>query len=371
MSISYKIVDSIKGLSEDWDAMLPQQHHLSKKNLTIVEEAKPENLYYKYVHIYDTKKLIGVAYFQVFNFNYTHINFKKENCVRSKLLRWLLPKHLPILICGNLFRINQQSFYFITQTYNHLIFDVINILKKELAHKPSGILLKDCETPINESLVAQNKFTFFNSDVTMDFKNRNWATFEDYQKALSKKYRKRAVKILDNFRPIHIQELTAADIKNNSAIIEKLYWNVVNKQTVKLGTINATYFYNLKNTLQHNFEFHALYLNDKMVGFYTYIFYEKDMETHYIGLDYEVNQTHNTYFALLFLGTKKMIEKCCNTLELGRTAKEAKANLGAVPKQIYNYIYIKNKFANMALQLILKRFNKEENDKELNRNPFK
>jgi hypothetical protein len=146
---------------------------------------------------------------------------------------------------------------------------------------------------------------------------------------------------------------------------------VVNKQTIKLGTINTNYFYNLKNTLQDKFEFHGLYLDDKMVGFYTYIFYEKEMETHYIGLDYDINHTHNTYFALLFLGVKKLIERGFTTLELGRTAKEAKANLGAVPKQIYNYIYIKNRFANMALQLILKRFNKEENSKELNRNPFK
>ena len=72
-----------------------------------------------------------------------------------------------------------------------------------------------------------------------------------------------------------------------------------------------------------------------------------------------------------FLGAKKMIEKGFTTLELGRTAKEAKANIGAAPKQIYNYISIKNRIANMALQLILKRFNSEENDKEINRNPFK
>jgi len=205
----------------------------------------------------------------------------------------------------------------------------------------------------------------------MEFTNNNWQGFDDYLKALTKKYRKRAVKILDHFSPITIRELDADEIIANQKNIDLLYWNVVNKQTIKLGTINTSYFYNLKTILKDKFEFHALYLDDKMVGFYTYIFYEKQMETNYIGLDYAVNHTHNTYFGLLFLGAKKMIEKGFTTLELGRTAKEAKANIGAAPKQIYNYISIKNRIANMALQLILKRFNSEENDKEINRNPFK
>lgn len=371
MNLTYKIVNSVIELNNDWDDLLPQHHHLSKKNLAIVENAKPENISYKYVGVYEQQKLIGIAYFQLFNFNYTHINFKKENCVRSKFVQFILPKHLPILICGNLFRINQQGFYFTNAKQNVLIFDVIENLKNKLTKKPCGVLLKDCTTPVEHPLLSKNKFTFFSSDVTMEFNNRNWQSFEDYQKALSKKYRKRAARILEHFSPITVKELNANEIIANKQIIEQLYWNVVNKQTIKLGTVNVSYFVNLKNTLQDKFEFHALYLDDKMVGFYTYIFYEKDMETHYIGLDYDINHTHNTYFALLFLGTKKMIEKCCNTLELGRTAKEAKANLGAIPRQIYNYINIRNKLANIALQLIIKRFNKEENSKELNRNPFK
>jgi hypothetical protein len=371
LNISYKIVDSTHQLTNEWDSVFPQKHHLQKKYLAIVEESKPNNLLYNYVYIYNNEALIGVAYFQIFNFNYTHINFNKQNSVRSKLVQWFLPKQIPLLICGNLFRINQQGFYFTNKENNHLIFDTIQHVKNSLPKKPCGILLKDCIAPVDETLIAKNKFTFFSSDVTMEFSNKNWQSFEDYQKALSKKYRKRASKILEHFNPITVKELNADEIIANKQIVEQLYWNVVNKQTVKLGTINAEYFYNLKTTLLNEFEFHALYLNDKMVGFYTYIFYEQEMETHYIGLDYEVNHTHNTYFALLFLGAKKMIEKGFTKLELGRTAKEAKANLGAAPRQIYNYIYLKNKLANMALQLILNRFNKEENTKELNRNPFK
>ncbi len=371
MSISYKIVNTLSELNSDWDAFLPQHHHLLIKNLGIVEYAQLNNLQYRYVYAYKNNTLIGIAYFQLFNFNYTHINFKQENCLKSKFVQFILPKKLPLLICGNLFRINQQGFYFANVKNNDLIFEAIDAIKKSFPKKPCGILLKDCIAPITESLLKKFKFNFFSSDVTMEFTNNNWQGFDDYLKALTKKYRKRAVKILDHFSPITIRELDTDEIIANQKNIDLLYWNVVNKQTIKLGTINTTYFYNLKTILKDKFEFHALYLDDKMVGFYTYIFYENQMETHYIGLDYAVNHSHNTYFGLLFLGAKKMIEKGFTTLELGRTAKEAKANIGAAPKQIYNYISIKNRIANMALQLILKRFNSEENDKEINRNPFK
>lgn len=371
MTITYKIITTVSELNNDWDRFLPTHHHLSKNNLGIVENANLDNLNYRYVYAYKDDALIGIAYFQVFNFNYRHINFKQENCLRSKFVQFILPKNFPLLICGNLFRINQQGFYFANAENNDLIFEAIDVIKKSFPKKPCGILLKDCITPITESLLKKFKFNFFSSDVTMEFTNNNWQGFDDYLKALTKKYRKRAIKILDHFSPLIVKELDADEIIANQKNIDLLYWNVVNKQTIKLGTINTTYFYNLKIILKDKFEFHALYLDDKMVGFYTYIFYEKQMETHYIGLDYVVNYTHNTYFALLFLGAKKMIEKGFTTLELGRTAKEAKANLGAAPKQIYNYIYIKNRLANIALQLILKRFNSEENDKKINRNPFK
>lgn len=95
------------------------------------------------------------------------------------------------------------------------------------------------------------------------------------------------------------------------------------------------------------------------------------METHYIGLDYEANKNLKIYFNILFLGIKKMIEQRDNKLELGRTAKEAKANLGAVPRQIFNYIKINNPLVKITLNYFLKRFNNVENKVVINRNPLK
>jgi hypothetical protein len=128
----------------------------------------------------------------------------------------------------------------------------------------------------------------------------------------------------------------------------------------------------MKKDLKERFEFHALYKNQVMIGFYTFIFYDANrMETHYIGLNYEENKTHQIYFNILFLAAKRMIEGQYNRLELGRTARDAKANLGAVPKQIFNYISVKNIFVKFTLNHFLNKFNESESKNLVSRTPLK
>jgi hypothetical protein len=199
----------------------------------------------------------------------------------------------------------------------------------------------------------------------------HWNSFDDYLNDLTKKYFKRAKKVMQAFEDVTTKELNAAEILENAREINRLYCNVINKQKVRLGIINAAYLYELKLDLSDRFELHALYLNNVMIGFYTYIFYGNEMETHYIGLDYTYNDSHKTYFNILFLSVHKMIERKYEKLELGRTAKEAKANLGAFPKQIFNYVKVTNPVAKIALNYFLKRFNRSENQKQLERSPLK
>ena len=128
----------------------------------------------------------------------------------------------------------------------------------------------------------------------------------------------------------------------------------------------------MKKDLYDKFEFHAFYKNQVMIGFYTLIFYDVNrMETHYIGIDYEENKTHQIYFNILFFAAKRMIENKYNRLELGRTARDAKANLGALPKQIFNYINVKNIFVKFTLNYFQNKFNEMESKNLVSRTPLK
>ena len=373
MAITINQVTQIAAYEGLWDNFLPETHHLKSRHLQALEEAGIADIENHYLQIFLKGKLIGLAYLQLFKFKHTHLNFSATQTIQSSLIKFFLSKKLQLLICGNLFRINFQGFYFKNEQHNGFIFDAIRLfIDQNKKAKPCGIIIKDCKEVFLEEKYTTSKYHFFNGDVTMEISKRNqWNSFDDYLKDLTKKYAKRAKKIIEAFNDVVIKELNAEEILANATDINRLYYNVIDKQKVRLGIINAGYLYQLKLDLEEKFELHAIYVNDVMIGFFTYIFYDTEMETHYIGLDYEYNNTHKTYFNILFLSVKKMIEGKYEKLELGRTAKEAKANLGALPKQIFNYVKVKNPVAKITLNYFLKRFNRSENQKQSERSPLK
>jgi hypothetical protein len=372
VKITIIITKTITQITNTWDELLPQNHHLQSNHLLAFENAHIEDVENNYVQIFLKEKLIGVVYLQQFSFQHKHLNFNNDKQFKSTLIKLVLPKRLPLLVCGHLFRIGYQGFYLKNEAHNNFVFEAIELFNQQKNYKPCGIIIKDCNEVFIEQQSKVFGYHFFNGDVTMEIHRRShWKTFDDYLKDLHKKYLQRAKKVLKAFEGIECKEFSAEEIVENKIAIEKLYWDVVNKQTIKLGTINANYFYELKKDLESGFEFYALYKNGSMVGFYTFIFYEGEMETHFIGLDYEANKTHNIYFNILFFGIQKMIECQYNKLELGRTAKEAKVNVGALPKQIFNYISVKNWLAKLTLNYFLKRFNTIEDNKQTERTPLK
>ena len=371
LNIHITIAKNISACANNWDDFLPKGHHLKSRHLLAFENAKVDDVENNYVQVFLKDKLIGLLYLQQFSFQHKHLNFGNGSATTAKLIKCFLPATLSILVCGHLFRINYQGFYFKEPAHRQLVFDAVKLFTQQNG-KPAGIIIKDCNEVFIEQSCRLWGYRFFSGDVTMEISRRpEWFSFDDYINGLHKNYRQRAKKIMAAFSYVETKELNADEIEANAAVINQLYWNVVNKQTIKLGTVNNRYFYELKKDLATCFEFHALYAEGRMIGFYTFIFYEKEMETHFIGIDYEANNKYKIYFNILFLGIKKMIERRFEKLELGRTARDAKANTGALPRQVFNYIKVKNPLADITLRHFLNRFNKAENKNLSNRNPFK
>jgi hypothetical protein len=362
LNIELKIEQKIANCQSLWDDFLPENHHLKSRHLEAFENAHIDDIENFYIQIFAKGKLLGVLYLQQFQFQHKYLSFNDQQQALSKIIKLLLPNKIPLLVCGHLFRINFQGFYFKNESHRNLVFDAVKIFTKQIGYcKPKGIIVKDCEDVFIEQNCTLFGYHFFNGDVTMELQRRpHWFSFDDYLKDLHKKYLQRAKKIIKALEGIEKRQLQADEIIEEHEAINALYWQVVNKQSVKLGTINAQYFSEMKKDLKDRFEFHTLYKNQIMIGFYTFIFYDANrMETHYIGLDYEENKTHQIYFNILFLAAKRMIEGQYNRLELGRTARDAKANLGAVPKQIFNYISVKNIFCKIRSQSFSKQIQRK------------
>ena len=375
--ITFETHTVYKEVLASWQNIVNESHHLLSPDIEALEASKPEDIEFRYVNIIENGELIGIMYLQCLMFNQKHYDHSLfDRPVLKYIKGFAVRQKTYVLVCGNLFRVNFQGFYFKDKSRRDLIFNCL-LNYKESVHKQknfSGILVKDCSREFNQIQFGCHSFRSFTQDLTMELDIQDkWATFTDYTSALSRKYRQRASKIQTSLKDIHVLDLSLEDLSRYKDKINQLYLNIVRQQSLALGILNADYFARMKAALGDKFKVFAYFRQDNMLAFSSHIYYpEKQyMEIHYIGLDYEANPKHQLYFNILFDGIKTAIEKKLLKIEMGRTAREAKASAGAHPVENFNYIWIKPGFARLVVNFLSKWFESKIGDEWQKRHPFK
>ena len=362
----------IYDVADIWDLLLPENHSLISQNLRVLELAKLDSMAFKYLMVHKNGTLIGVVYLQHLKIT---TNYFDGTAIDKPGLGWLKKivnnQFSDVLICGNLFRIHFPGFYFKNPKDDSLIFEVLTDYLNSVKETTRfcGILLKDCPHKFNET----PKFKAYHDDVTMELEiNRGWESMENYKNSLSKKYKSRFIKIKNSKENLHIAEFSLEDIINNAEQIEQLYMNVALKQSLRIGFVNAAYFIEMKRRHGDSFILKGYYLKNELVAFSNHILYENQtMEIHFIGIDYKYNAFYNLYFNILFDGLELAIRNKAKRLELGRTARVAKASLGAEPVQVYNYVMLRKGIPSLAFSFFNNWFVKNIGEDWKQRNPFK
>jgi hypothetical protein len=364
-------------VAELWQKIVPANHHLVSPDIQALEDSRPEDIEFIYINVLEKGEPIGVIYVQHLNFNrkhYSHNIFERSYLKPFKSLVTSL--HTGILVCGNLFRVDFQGFYFSDKNRRDLIFNCLHAYKESLnaGRSISGILVKDCSREFNEVQFGCHSFKSFTQDMTMELEiHENWETFKDYLGDLSRKYRQRAVKVQSSMKDIELIDLSLTDLVEHKEQLFELYMNIVRQQSLALGLLSPGYFISMKSSLGENFKVTAYALNGKILAFSSHIYYpvKNYMEIHYIGLDYHENQKYQLYFNILFDGIRTAIEKKFRKIEMGRTAREAKASAGAHPVPNHNYIWIKPGLIRVVVSFLSKWFENCVGDEWKKRQPFK
>jgi hypothetical protein len=364
-------------VAEEWRKILPENHHLQCRDIEALEHTMPEDIQFKYVNIYDSGELIGVMYLQCLKFNSKHYHHGVLDKPVIKLMKeFILSRSADILICGNIFRVNFQGFYFKDKSKKELIFDCLNLYRQEMKSEKNfcGILVKDCSREFKATQFTCHGFKTFNQDLTMELSIReNWKNFDDYLGDLSRKYRQRANKITKSAEALVVKDLSVDDLIHEKSRINELYMNIVSQQTIAIGILNSDYFIQMKTALGDNFKVFGYYKDQQLLSFSSHIYYtpKAAMEIHYIGLDYQFNTTYNLYFNILYDGIKTAIKHQFKLIEMGRTAREAKANAGAHAVENFNYIWIRPGITRLAMNSMGRWFESTVGDDWKKRNPFK
>lgn len=342
--------------------------------LRLIEESKPVDLDFRYVLIEslsnDKKEVCGAFYFQELNFTNKNLRLKQAfpYSILSKVFLFFRP--VKILICGNIFAVNSPSLWFNPEKINKkIILEVAKILSKK--SKCDVFILKDLDKDFTKEELSEFELTYYPYDITMSMHIKsNWHSLNDYLIDLSKKYRKRASKIIADGKSLERKELSLEELVQNKKIIASLFKQVQNNQMIKMGLINEEYIVEFKKRFPEIFTVLGYYYQNNLIGFATFIDRDDILEIHYIGFDYSLNPVFKLYFNFLFDGLEKAILENKQELELGRTAREAKANLGGKPVYFNDYYSINGRITSFLIKKIIQLFGKEAGRNWSVRHPF-
>lgn len=382
---TYQIYYSSDALPKTWDHLVHHDVFLQTHYLKALETAAPNNIQLFYVGVFEHDNLIGVAVIQRVKL-YVKDMFRnmETSCLRaffqnsiSKILKG------NILVAGNLTHTGQHGLYFDENTINQtvflkLIFDALKQLKEEIKSTQGKtirmILLKDFFT---EDIKYNNKKVFDTQDLHQVLVQpnmimsipSNWNSIEDYIADLSKKYRDRYKRAKKKLGKIKCLELDLNTIESNSEKLHSLYLNVSSNAKFNTFILPENHFYILKLRLNENFKVFGYYLDDKLVGFYTLILNEKQLETYFLGYDSEHQYQNQLYLNMLYGMLKFGIEHQFSSIVYARTAMAIKSSVGAKPKPMVMYVKHTNRFMNAILKQIFKLMDPTQDWEE--RHPFK
>lgn len=375
MTYTFKIFTSSKELPNHWNEIVGRHNiMLSKEYFNALDSSSPTNLKCCFVGFFKGESLIGGALFQFLNF-IQHKTFQKNEILCS--VRNFLAKRFSkdVMILGNNMLTGQNGFYFDTSKIN--VDEIIRLLDdaaKEVQQKigkTSLVIYKDYQLDFI-NYFEDNKKDFYRFSVQPNMilnLNEDWSDFEDYINDFSTKYRTRAKSARKKSSEIRKKELSLNEVKNLSKEMNFLYQNVAENAPFNTFFLTENHFENMKENLSQNFRVFGYFLDEKLIGFYTLILNNKDVDTYFLGYDKELQKEKQIYLNMLLDMVEFGInERFCRII-FGRTALEIKSTIGAEPVEIFGLIKHNNLLINQFIESIFNSLN--PTIKWIQRKPFK
>lgn len=378
----------IDKISSEWDRMAPNELFARSQYLKTLELTNPDHLNNLYVLVKKEDEMMGAVLLQslVLNlgdsFNYDNYTTNKSflskiwQRIRQIAVSWITFRMMTV---GNLYLTGQYGILFNSDEYNKeesfkITRDILNVLKRELCNTPyrfRGVLFKDFfdeEAPENSEKIGLNPFRI---DPNMILSLRpTWQTFDDYLLDMKSKYRVRLKNAIKKFNGVESRVLSASDIHREWGRMYDLYTKILDGSGFVLAMGKEPYFLELKKQLAEHLHVVGYYLDNELIGFYTWVLDEGKMDSHFIGFEPDLNSKYQLYLNILLDLVKDGISNRATSLYYFRTALEIKSSVGAEPFEMWCYFKHSNKVLNnYVVPVAFKYFVPHQNWKQ--RHPFK
>jgi hypothetical protein len=162
--------------------------------------------------------------------------------------------------------------------------------------------------------------------------------------------------------------MTKKQILEHAERIDELFQCVLDKSGFKFGELRSTVYAAWKEQLKDKLIFKGYFLDGEMVGFNSAFVHDDELDAHYVGIDYELNEGLGLYQRMLIELLRDSITLKRPKLKLGRTAEQAKSTLGAYPVDMRLYTKHRNPLANKLIAPVIASVEPSPFEQ---RNPFK
>lgn len=345
MSYYLKIYTSVSGLPQNWDTVIGNHNiMLSAAYFRVLETSKPQNMNCFFVGFFEDEHLIGGALFQYLDF-IRHKTFQKDE-VWCSLRNYAARKFSrDVMILGNNMLTGQNGFYFdpekiSTENMVSLLDSAVHKMQKEI-RKTSLIIYKDYRSEFFsffQDSKHQNYFKFYVQPNMILQIRENWNTFEDYIRDFSTKYRTRVKNARKKLAGIEKRELNAGKVTKYRKEMSVLYKNVAENAPFNTFFLEENHFERMKEHLGNNFKVFGYFSDQKLIGFYTLILNNDDVDTYFLGYDKEIQKENQIYLNMLLDMAGFAIDHQFKRILFGRTALEIKSTIGAEPVEIFGLI---------------------------------
>ncbi|MFP4844738.1 hypothetical protein [Winogradskyella sp. PE311] len=324
-------------------------------------EIANSDIEFNYIFILKNEKAVAFANTQIVTIGIETItqNIKMSNKIKRIVNNMFCNNQIRVLFCGNVFLSGEYGTFLKEgepkiETFNAIAKAVKKLYKCKRLHT---IFIKDFE---EKSLYITDHLTSFDYASMQVEPNMiinlqtSWLSFEDYTNQLKSKYRVKANRADAKSEALKAIIFTKSDIKNYKEQLQELYQNTIDNADFNAQILNLDTYINLKNSFKDQFIVKGYFFNEKLVGFLSAMQNGKNLDAHFIGIDYSKNKELAIYPRILNDYVRLGISTKSNQINLGRTASEIKSTLGAVPKTLTCYCKHKRYLPNKILKPFIK-----------------
>jgi len=359
MSYYLKIYTADADFPECWSSTVGDRNiMLSENYFRALQASLPANMKCFMVGFYKSNELVGGALFQFIDFiGYEESMKDSSGWSLKSFFGQLFIKD--VMILGNNMLTGQNGFYFDFSKISiknvlMLLDTAVNKMQSEI-RKTSLIVFKDYQEIFAEQFKGKEFKAYFRFSVQPNMRlniPENWQTFEDYINDFSKKYRSRTRAAKKKLQGVEKRELELDLVKKYQPNMNDLYHNVADNASFNTFFLTGNHFEKMKENLAENFRIFGYFSEGKLVGFYTLIINNTDVDTYFLGYDKELQKEKQIYLNMLLDMVEFGITERFKRIVFGRTALEIKSTVGAEPTEIFGLIKHNNFIINSFMKIL-------------------